>query len=1293
MSKSQYMSRALQHSRRLLSIYLASQNSKVAKSRKTSAKLESASSYVEFSTKHEEPHSTSPPDVTNLDFNSTDVVETLASSQLSTVIQSYNRTIELLMSHGERDLVAQASNELADLFYHQGNKRAAHKWWTTALDQILRCKDSIHEWRKSIKDADNIPSHFLGMCGVWGCLLAISLACKIGELTMVDVNMKSGCALLAADLVRSIFRSSLPHPTADFDYASYEIIPSVAESSLYTSPVKARSSVLKSRVQSNNLMNGIDIFSDRFRCSLQSVVASLHWLCDTLVSFKFNLPALPALTFYQYLATFVCRDLQRSVHCRCQKLSALIDLRMFKEATNEAINLLYGVRLPHPSDVSYASPDTPVPTVTFNTKKLIEDVENLKAMEVIASKRLSPSLSTLYGPHLTCEVTLGQARLLTSIASSITKIPEKPTAQDLQFVSPDFQAEVQHRTVPLTPKSGSFSNKLPHLSDDVRSNISAFSSASASKYVNKLFTKRERPVGQQLLKGMLLSVAEHLTAVMTHTFETSSDALMSSELYLLVSGHYLLSEIYQQRQLSTVSAAQALQALQVLQNSPLFDDLPSHTTRKLRSALRKKKISTQSAERNRRQSPQAEPYQVMEQLYRTRLNARLWLDCRLRMCQALATQIKGLGKVGSTAPDSAGLLDHSQVQLYCAEGLAEAEACDDVEMQAMFLILGSSLDGISIEESMHMLEDASSSLDEQAELSNRAALGLIECTTRFADLSIISSSASGQESIISYKSAHSVLLLKAMQEGEIISHCDSGGELSTVSSPPRNIYSTYSNLLAQIKLRIAHAMLQSAESVGDDEQVAAQLLTQARSLSSLFVGKETQLMADIQIELGKVQRMLIRSSSGPTGSNQSKAAHSSLREAVKLSEGQTSDLTTVRQAHLETALVDLVTIETKYSNTAQPPTELDRASSSPSVSAGGLPVNTSQRSFSLDVGVVSQPLELTQAKMRVATALFSAYHAARGIQQRAVLPGNPQVTALTFNPEDKAALPDFVLLDLTTDHTNLPWTSSSGDDITVEPLLNAVRSGNSELTWIHVLMYYVLLQRKSRLSSLVASGNAFDDERPPSNSDDSDRMTSFEPAIKSTPVRLPLNSGDLLLRIWALHEYLSSRLPAYHSSSHVPALPRGKNYAAFQWSREPGARNTALMWCVYHAEGATVDCGRGEVPTKTLQNISMQVNALRKRTEEFFGRVAAQSEVTSRRRKSQRGSVVVTIDAQLEEDWKHLLNQIVSLISSSDEPISQMPFDITLETAQSLVELFIIGCCVDSGHPMYKWLLQLLCPV
>lgn len=62
-----------------------------------------------------------------------------------------------------------------------------------------------------------------------------------------------------------------------------------------------------SHLLANCLITGIDFFTEAFRCDVQTVVASLHWLSDYLVQMKFYLQALPVLALYQYFATFVCR--------------------------------------------------------------------------------------------------------------------------------------------------------------------------------------------------------------------------------------------------------------------------------------------------------------------------------------------------------------------------------------------------------------------------------------------------------------------------------------------------------------------------------------------------------------------------------------------------------------------------------------------------------------------------------------------------------------------------------------------------------------------------------------------------------------------------------------------------------------------------------------------------------------------------------------------------------------------------------------------------------------------------
>ena len=47
--------------------------------------------------------------------------------------------------------------------------------------------------------------------------------------------MKTEYALLASDLVKAVFKSSLPHPMSDCDYANYELFPQEVELNLLTS--------------------------------------------------------------------------------------------------------------------------------------------------------------------------------------------------------------------------------------------------------------------------------------------------------------------------------------------------------------------------------------------------------------------------------------------------------------------------------------------------------------------------------------------------------------------------------------------------------------------------------------------------------------------------------------------------------------------------------------------------------------------------------------------------------------------------------------------------------------------------------------------------------------------------------------------------------------------------------------------------------------------------------------------------------------------------------------------------
>lgn len=69
-------------------------------------------------------------------------------------------------------------------------------------------------------------------------------------------------------ILQALFCSSLPHPTADRDYALYE----VGEGCEVT-----------------HLVPGIDLLSDKFRADGRQLVAALRWVTEELARGRYNL--------------------------------------------------------------------------------------------------------------------------------------------------------------------------------------------------------------------------------------------------------------------------------------------------------------------------------------------------------------------------------------------------------------------------------------------------------------------------------------------------------------------------------------------------------------------------------------------------------------------------------------------------------------------------------------------------------------------------------------------------------------------------------------------------------------------------------------------------------------------------------------------------------------------------------------------------------------------------------------------------------------------------------------------
>lgn len=1230
-TKSKYMSRALLHSRKLLGLYLSSQhNTKEGFSAQGSASQDqkgSSVSFVDVQTKNQQPF---PPDMFQTDFCNRGDVEMAPFAHLPTVIESYTKTLELLASHKKFDLVAQASHELGNLYLHSGNMKAAFKSWNMALDNIFGLKQTLTQWYKCFNDSKDLPQDLLEKLGTWGCLLAIIIVCKIGEFTISDTQSKTDCAQLAAELVRALFRVSLPHPAAEINYKAYEIFPQP---------------VLQTTIKPSKFMPGatalfpnVDLFADQYRCEVKQLMSASHWLCQTLVEMQFNLKALPCLVLYQYLATFVCKDVQRSVQCRCIKLTALTNIRCFDVATSNICALLFGSKLPHPIDHTYREPESNVPNIYFNLSQSIESLDNLKAMEIIASKRLSPSLSQLYGPHLTCEVTIQQSRLLSEMAECIICIPQRPTIKDLQFVSPDTVINPGVPLVSALPGKQSRSVKS-QASDDVRSTISALSTSSSYGKIKKLFSKRDSPMTKSLLKGILLAVSEALASALLNPMLNSNVKLTAGELWVAVQSCLILSQIALQRQHSTIAASKALKGLNLLQESDLFEDARFERPRQINSAMKNR--STKHFTDRGTEPEDERKIENIEQTYRVRLNTRLWLQARLQLCMSLLTQIIGLGKVSSSTISEEKSSGHTQIQLYCAEGLVEAEACNDVEMQALFLLQGSLASGLSSEEAKRMLEDAVATLDELAQLSDVGTAALVHGTVSIADLQLQCHQWTSSHAVQEIHNAHAIMLLHAMQHGETI--CHSRLNSSSIDIPVKNLYLKDLMVLSHLKLRMGHAnyfTLSNTSSV-EDWQVTLEILKQAKALCECSMEKDSRLLAEINLSLGKVYRALYFMNGCLIS-----AAETALQHAIKAC--HVSDHTTERYGNLELAML-------------------------------GISLNTEEDSSAMS-GRKSGLMEIS----KIASSLHTAYSIAQADLSRSLLPGNTAVTSLTFSDEDKHKLPDFVNVDISSTHDEIPLSVTT-DDITLDPVVLAMMRSSGSYSWIHILHYRVLLLRQFGSSRVV------DDKYPSTPDSEVSSVEDFYPSdLKksdqgSEACKTPMFSTYLTIRLGELHEYMKGRLPAYAETCNLPPFDTKAAILLVQWYRV--RHKMALLWC----RTDTQQCGKLLISPSDISRLLIQIKALLQKVEIYFGQTMAPvSKLRSRNIKQRKPSSTPQIPTQLEDDTKQTLTNASLLITTDHDVITTLPFQVTVHAIEHMVKLFTIGCCYTSTDPLYDWLSNLM---
>ncbi|KAJ6656335.1 hypothetical protein lerEdw1_003838 [Lerista edwardsae] len=642
--KSRQHNTALRYSRKLLALLLANtqEYSNPTENKKGPFQL-GPRGKVGFIMGAELTYQPEPPDLSEENFASLSMVQSnsIPQSKLSIVIASYEKTIESLQTFNQQGLKVQAFHELGNLHFYAGNKRAAFKCWCQGLDGALNKTDALHHWQElgglSESATGNLASYTQGYCekfisqaGIWGCLLGAVLAAKIAQyMLLYDVKFRTKTCILSALLFKSLFRASLPHPTADCDFAQYE---------------------------TEILIPGIDIFLDCFRADIATVVASLNFVMYELHFNKQNLIVLPLFTLYQYFVSEVCRDAIKCIEGRILKVKVLTDLGFFSEAFSEMCTINFGDKIPWKLPSLYRLNPKPPVSAKFDTSQPILANANLQVLEDVLNRPLYSFWSSMCDPRIMNNFMLAKMHFILCIAATLNCIPERVLkttyCTDSDIIRKGGKAADAVMKGFVLPAAVFVAGKREPTVMIVE------------------LEKNKDTLNMAMIKGILLAEAEERISSVLESIQAKYGALINecsaSELETMIEAKLQLAAIAQQRLQTTFSAALVFSAIKVIQHANVFKTSDFPQAKEKRDEASEECIYIEDSKL------------LHNVVARERMNIHLWLRCRLALVIAVTAQARGIETMKEN--------ELAECSCLIKEVQREAEACNAVETLAEITI-------------------------------------------------------------------------------------------------------------------------------------------------------------------------------------------------------------------------------------------------------------------------------------------------------------------------------------------------------------------------------------------------------------------------------------------------------------------------------------------------------------------------------------------------------------------------------------------------------------------------------
>ncbi|XP_062348340.1 cilia- and flagella-associated protein 54 [Cinclus cinclus] len=1316
LEKSKYQSRALRHSRKLLSLFLAHTQENAG--RAISSHI-SSSRKLKFNVGDEVIFLPTPCDLSKEKYNFSSVVESrrIPKSQLSVIISSYEQTIGVLEMNNQRDLKVQALHELGNLHFYSGNKRAAFKYWCQALDETLNIADALNTWEElsfpkdatdcfSVGRSTDMSQKFLSQAGAWGCLHAAVLVAKIAQyITTSQMRLREKYCYFSAILFKSLFRASLPHPTSDYDFVQYE---------------------------TNILIPGIDLFSDRYRADISTVVASLNFIMFELHCAKQNLIILPLFTLYQYIVSEICKDPAKCIEGRILKIKVLTDIGFFTEAFHELSLLILGERIPWKIPSGYRYTEQMQILQKFDSSKPLITATNLQVLEDAFNWSLSLTVVPLCNQQIMNKLTLAKMHLIICLSATINNIPEK--VEKVVYSVDNSSLPEPNKTTASTVKVDADQNSRQQEQRD--------------RMVHLVDCKDE--LNMAMLKGILLTEAEGSLSYLVQNIQEKYDGDISrysvEDLEAIIEAKLELASVSLQRHQAALSVALAFSAIRLLQDAKVFSMDVAH--------FQEKKDERECLE-STTEGVQL-PSHVTAQGH---VNVRLWLRCRATLVTALVTQIHGVGDMKGN--------DVAERRSVIKEVISEAEAFGDIETQAEVMVQAAILDlqeRRPVADIKLLLQKIIGLLQGDTFISLPASLTLVKSMLLLADilpLQIVEDSehcSSAEEPLNLLALAHELTIKAIFDCGEPVEQQIEDSTLSCLALPTKNIYLPHINLLAQVKMKIGHTLAEKVASTATRDNLqwlrALRHLESALNLCRASATKKLDLEAELLFQIGKTERQITEK-----GNNKSSPAVETLLEAIKISQQYDQKYELIKQSYLEIALSYLY-----FARNNEDLSQTDEFVPSKSSSSSG--ERSSEEALKSEVYQV-QAWVAIRAASQVSEAMLASQ----------LLIGMKSVKEENMKDEVQKKIPEFAAMDLfssyrdfisvadgynvvpetpevpSTENKQTTGDCQSGIEGT-ESFVTKTSQKKDTITWVHMIRYHnhlkriystnlsgpgSLFARHGHLGLISDTGivlriaemhsflekNLFeysmcclenfpvelhDAEEPLSSQTDSSEMSlEFSDIISEVSHVRTASPVSVIAEECERTESKAARAPDKEISIqwYIPSVAKPskdtetKILLLYAYNTNPVVIGDIAIFSTSVFSGHLwIPLARIISLREKLSDLKKQVEILMRGSKSFSNSIPTsfleQSEALkiSPSNKPKMSDAKVDLDEKTEEIAKRCLSEVKALLSvgpTPSSPLTEIPFDVTLQSITNLEDMFDLanGCILTEGN-ILDWIISLL---